>query len=482
MKFIITAHLALLSFCLHAQTLVSKTLIASYSKQQLDSLLTARGIPAILFSTRYGVDAYKLIYRTLDYDSSAKLASGLLAVPKGVNCELMLVNYSHGTTSVKEDVPTRLNGEGLVGLVAASNGLVMCEPDYLGMGDSEWPHYYLHAFTQAMCNIDLLRATREACAELDIALNDKLYIGGYSQGGFSAMATHQYIETYFPSEFQVTKSFPGAGSYDMSGAMVDLMLSDLSYPSPAYLPFLAFTWNVIYRFFTDPSVYLKAPYDSTLPPLIDGTHSIGYINGFMPDTPKLIFHQHMIDSFAGNMNHPLRLALAGNDVFRWVPRADMLLIHCRGDRQVPIQNTRNAYNYFKAHSSAAIDTLDLGPTLSHGQCGQSYLFYLKNYLDSILAGEPCISGLSQPPQPLAMDISPNPATGRISFRLPQPAGTDYEWRIYGTSGKAYLQGMIHHAEMNQQPSISTESLQPGMYLLQIASRHDLGRGRFVIVR
>lgn len=475
---------SLLNSAVYTQVLVSKILLGSFSKTQLDSLLQQRlGSAASLFTTQYGVDAYKLLYKTMDYDSSVKMASALLAIPRDISCPLAVVNYSHGTTSVKEDVPSRLNGEGLVGLVAAANGMVMCEPDYFGMGDGEWPHYYLHAFTHAMTNIDLLRATREACQQLGVLLNGQLFLSGYSQGGFSTMVTHKYIETYFPNEFTVTHSFPGAGSYDMSGAMVDLMLSDLDYPSPAYLPFLIFTWNHIYNFFTNPSDYLKAPYDTSLPPKINGMYSIGQINALMPDTPKLIFHPHVIDSFVNNLQHPFRIALRENDVYRWVPQAPMTMIHCRADRQVPIENTRNAFQYFITHGATQVDTLDLNPTLSHGSCGQLYLFYLKNYLDSLVATDPCLSsdmwGISEN-RPFT--ISPNPVTETLTLTWNKHIPGDYLVQIHDMNGRILLHQLVHQQEVEEKKSLNVQHMPEGVYLMHITARSFSAVSRFIVFR
>jgi hypothetical protein len=466
------------------QTLVSKTLIGSFTKSQLDSMLLARlGPGAAVFTTKFGVDAYKLIYKTFDFDSSISIASGLLAVPQNVQCNFRMVNYSHGTTSVKEDVPSRLNGEGLVGLVAASNGMVICEPDYFGMGDGTWPHYYLHAFTHAMTNIDLLRATREACQDLGISLSNELYLAGYSQGGYSTMVTHQYIETYFPNEFTVTRSFPGAGSYDMSGAMVDLMLSDLDYPSPAYLPFLIFTWNPIYQLFSNPSDYLKSPYDTVLPSKINGLYSIGQINSYMPDTPKLIFHQHVIDSFVNNLNHPFRKALKENDVYKWVPQSPMTMIHCRADRQVPIENTRNAYNYFIQHGAQNVDTLDLNPSLGHGNCGQLYLLYLKNYLDNITGNDTCLtSAIRDIESEVQTELYPNPASSVVTLHFNNYTAKESQIIVSDLNGKKWIQLSLNDKKQTASIQIDTRKLPEGLYLIGIVSEQGIATKKLAVTR
>ena len=140
------------------------------------------------------------------------------------------------------------------------------------------------------------------------------------------MATHRKIQQDLSNEFTVTASCPMSGPYDLSGVMVDVMLSDSNYAVPGYLPYLVFSWNQRYQFYTNPGDYLTAPYDTLLPPLFNGQHSIGYINNFTPSVPKLIFKQDVIDTFANNPNHPFRLALADNDVYNWKPTAPVHIV------------------------------------------------------------------------------------------------------------------------------------------------------------
>ena len=66
--------------------------------------------------------------------------------------------------------------------------------------------------------------------------NNQLFIAGYSEGGYATMATVKEIEENY-NDINITMSFPMAGAYDLSGTMVELMLSEEVYPDPFYLPF-----------------------------------------------------------------------------------------------------------------------------------------------------------------------------------------------------------------------------------------------------
>ena len=68
-----------------------------------------------------------------------------------------------------------------------------------------------------------------------IQFNEQLFLEGYSEGGYVTMAAVKEIEENLSHEFNITMSFPMAGAYDLSGVLVDLMLSEEVYPDPYYL-------------------------------------------------------------------------------------------------------------------------------------------------------------------------------------------------------------------------------------------------------
>ncbi|MFI0814691.1 hypothetical protein ACH4TX_06815 [Streptomyces sp. NPDC021098] len=57
-------------------------------------------------AVRYGVDAYRLDYRTVDPHGRPTRASGLLVLPRGKEGRLRAVSFAHGTGSHKSDAPS----------------------------------------------------------------------------------------------------------------------------------------------------------------------------------------------------------------------------------------------------------------------------------------------------------------------------------------------------------------------------------------
>ena len=120
--------------------------------------------------------------------------------------------------------------------------------DFIGLGDGEGIHNYMHAKTQATSTIDLILIAKEISNEIiGVESNDQLFLFGYSQGGHATMATVKEIETFFSDQLQITASAPMAGPYDMSGAQRIMLETGNFYPNPGYLPYIILSYNKIYN-------------------------------------------------------------------------------------------------------------------------------------------------------------------------------------------------------------------------------------------
>ncbi len=462
-----------------ASVIDSLILKRSYTKVQLDSVLNANGIPPFIIGTIYDIDIYKVSYHTVSYDSTPVLASGMLAVPKNISCRLPIASFAHGTETLRESVPSRLvGGEAVIGMVMASLGYAATLPDYIGLGDGPKTllHPYQHALTEASATIDLLRATREASVIAGFRLNGQLFLTGYSQGGHATMATHRTIQEKLGGEFTVTASCPMSGAYDMSGVMVDVMLSDSNYAVPGYLPYLVFSWNQKYKFYTNVSDYLANPYDTLLPPLYNGNFGMGYINSKMPSVPKKIFKQTMIDSFTLNMNHPFRKALAENDVYNWTPTAPVRILFCRADEEVSWANTVKMISQFKINGVQNADTICVNETLSHFQCAQFAILNMKDYFESFKLLDSCnVSSVQSIPNQLA-HIYPNPASNTLSVYY---NSFDNLQSIYAVDAYGRLIS-LSYTPQSTSFSVDVSMLGAGIYIFKgVFDGKSITLGRFV---
>lgn len=366
---------------------ISATEVESWTLPEVDSIIQTLGGGASTFIVpAFGVTVYKLLYQTTDPFGRIILASGAFAVPTGDTLGAMpLVSYQHGTESADFNVPSQRNGEVLVGIVMASTGYLCAMPDYLGLGEGPGPHYYIHAKSEATAVIDMLRSCRDLAPALGKEWDGRLFLFGYSQGGHATMAAHREIQQAYGDEFVVTASAPMAGPYDCSGVQEQVITSFNPYPTPGYLPYILFSYNAIYGIVPDVIALLKPPYDSLLPPMFDGTYSIGEINQVSHEIPRMMVKDSVMAAYEADPDHPLKLALRDNDLYDWVPLTPVKMFYCSSDDQVNYQNTIVAYNHFIAAGATSVSIYETASNLNHGDCALPTLLLGKLYLDSLKA-------------------------------------------------------------------------------------------------
>ncbi len=178
------------------------------------------------------VAIYHLRYMTVGGANEATDASGALMVPTGLDSKCTgarpIILYAHGTTTDRAFNIAKVhdNGEGfLLAAFFASQGYIVVAPNYAGYDTSTLPyHPYLVGDQQSKDMIDALTAARSAlpvASALVTKDSGRLFITGYSQGGYVAMATHRAMEA---AGMRVTASAPMSGPYAIA-AFVDAVVS-----------------------------------------------------------------------------------------------------------------------------------------------------------------------------------------------------------------------------------------------------------------
>lgn len=362
--------------------LVSKTFLYHFSTAQCDSIFEENGLNVVL-SAKTGLDIYKIVYKTIDWENNSVIASGLMIIPTDVTGALDIASYQHGTLSKKRNAPSQnINGEAIVGIAfSADSKYLSVLPDYLGLGESPGIHPYIHSKTEATAVIDMLRATRNFCQESNIALTDKLFLLGYSQGGHATVAAQKEIEENYASEFTLTATAPLSGPYNVSGVQADVIIKPEAYPSPGYLPYIMQGYNEIYKIYPNVIDYMVEPYSSFIPGMFDGNTEIGAIDNVMPEIPNEILKPEVLQEFRTNLAHPFRKALIENDLIDWKPVTPMQMCACTGDKHVSYQNALVAYYSFvnKGSSSVVYPTIIEGS--DHNSCAFPALLATKAFFE-----------------------------------------------------------------------------------------------------
>ncbi len=451
-----------------AQYLISAEHMVSYTKSKVDSLLDSQGVPSGVMETEYDVDVYKVLYNSTSFDGSNVVASGIMVVPQ-LDCALPIFNWSHGTISRRNQAPSASIGgtDILICGTMAANGYLSFAPDYFGLGeDDSMLHPYQHADTEANSVIDFIRAIREFCENQGIELNDQIFLSGYSQGGHVTMAAHKKMQLEFPDEFTVTASAPMSGAYDMSGVMVDVMLSGEPYPDPAYLPFILFSWAQIYDYFPPLEEVIKPEYYPILSEMFDGNYSMGQINGVMPAVPTDILMDHVIEEFANDPNHYFRIALAENDTYTgWVPESPMNMYYCPSDEVVDSTNTTVAYQTFIDNGCMDCDAIVASEDLGHTDCAQFAIIMTKFWFDDMQLLCPLNAVDTEDFQ--AIKIFPNPASDKVMLRYDLMQPTTIQYQLFDAFGKKLWAEQAYQQSGSYTKEWDISNLTSGLYFLSM---------------
>jgi acetyl esterase/lipase len=252
--------------------------------QQLLALATA-GIAPVLTC---GVDIHYIQYGTVDGGSTPAptTASGALMVPTGpapfCSGPRPILLYAHGTATDRgtnlADVTNPNNTEGvLIAAMFAAQGFIVVAPNYAGYDSSPLPyHPFLNGTQQSTEMIDALTAARKALGNIPASTTTDahlLFVTGYSQGGYVAMATHKALEA--AADPTLVASAPMSGPYALEAFGDTIFFGGVNLGSTVFAPMIATSYQRqfgnIYASPTDPSNIFAAPYAATIDALLPST-------------------------------------------------------------------------------------------------------------------------------------------------------------------------------------------------------------------
>ncbi|HET7838432.1 MAG TPA: lipase family protein [Rectinemataceae bacterium] len=289
--------------------------------------------------------------------------SGLMWVPVSLGRRLScpVIAFQHGTQTYWASAPSRFDLNPLsilssfdvsgafqnyvectTAALMASAGYIVVMADYPGFGSSRAPHPYVNLVLGSSVQTMLLRAQAILAGPLASARpNGRLYLIGYSEGGFATLAAAKALQE---SGVAVTAAVPCAGSYDMSGAEIADILSGRPALEPFYAPYTLYGYASVYASL-DPGVWdfaavLQPPLAGLMPALFSGNETVAMINAQLPgDIPRSFLSPGLLAELSvptGRVYERLRETTV---FLGWAPRMLVQLIQCPEDDLVPPANT-----------------------------------------------------------------------------------------------------------------------------------------------
>jgi len=452
----------------YSQHFNSADYIRSASADEISELLD--------YDVPYGVRFYKMTYHTTGSDSLPDIASGLIVIPDNTADEFPLVIYHHGTSPAKDQVPSSLNLDYEAYAFIGASGFAVLAPDYLGMGDSRGFHPYVHRATQASASIDMLKAFYEWIENEDYAVNEKLFLTGYSQGGHASMSTHKELELFHSTELNVTATTHLSGPYSVSGVMRDLMFSERNYLYLGFIPYMVLGYQEVYGTIYDELTDIFQPvfiesieafYDGDIN-LIELTFALIFLSGqnFGNNYPVTLFNPDLVNDVTSDDNHPINIILRENDTYNWAPQAPTRIFYCMGDEMVPYENSILADSVLQNNGALDLITENLNSSMGHGECVVPALLETVEFFKEFVE-----TSVDQIAVQNKISLYPNPSDGRINISGISDF-SDYKVQVIDISGKILLDQALSS-------EINMEHLQSGMYIVRISGKQGVTTHRVV---
>jgi len=177
--------------------------IGRWDSAQLNKILQVdtpafAGITVTYSPARNAVSLYRVTYASVVPERGNKptVTSGLLAVPDVEGTSFPMVTYQHGTVYGKQEVPSFPEQSPETQLMIAQfagQGYVVIGADYFGLGTSTEPEGYMVKASHQQATYDMLIASRAVLDHLKLTTT-KLFLAGWSQGGFVTMAMLEKLE------------------------------------------------------------------------------------------------------------------------------------------------------------------------------------------------------------------------------------------------------------------------------------------------
>ncbi|SFU97992.1 alpha/beta hydrolase family protein [Pseudoduganella namucuonensis] len=358
-----------------------------------DGLLGVTGEP------RCAIAIHSVRYQTVGGHGEPADAGAVIMLPSGSHPQCAgprpVMLYAHGTVLDRNFSMARLSGEArLVAAMFVAQGYIVVAPDYAGYGASSLSyHPYLNAEQQAADMVDALRAARASYGVLGVRPAPRLYITGYSQGGFVALATQRAIERDHADEFRVTAAAGLSGPYALARMADDIFSGRPNTGVTAYLPMLTTSGQRAgAALYAAPEDLYEARYASGIEGLFPGKVRLddlvskgrlpkgalfardsqpqaadasaffadrnlvrtSYRNAYLEDMAAHPCDGDPAAPLACEPRHSLRRWMVRNDLRSYAPQSPLMLCGGGGDPVVPFANATAAQAYFKARGAPTV--------------------------------------------------------------------------------------------------------------------------------
>lgn len=350
---------------------VTYELLARWDVDRLNRILTEEmpkfaGIPVAYTPARNAVKLYRVTYPSVVPERGNKpiVATGLLAVPDLPETTFPMVSYQHGTVYGKQQVPSfpeQSDETRLMIAQFAGQGYLVIGADYFGMGASKEPEGYVVKASHQQATLDMLLASRSVLARMKLSAS-KLFLSGWSQGGFVSFAMLEKLESVgIPVQAMTTASAPVDVFVALNGFLnfprkIDanwvttlFILSSFSFENYYGVPGLARALLTDETYEISRKVYEREPVEASQVPT---------------DLRKLIRPEYFDPQFFANSAYG-RL-VAQTQAYRWVTKTPVRAYYGLADEVIRDELGQLPMTWQKALGNDKVEAIPTGPTTHRG--------------------------------------------------------------------------------------------------------------------
>ncbi|WP_026191485.1 alpha/beta hydrolase family protein [Methylosinus sp. LW4] len=352
---------------------VKYELVARWDVHRLNQILQTdtpkfAGVKVDYTPARNGVKLYRITYSSVmpEKGNAPTVASGLLAVPDTKETSFPMVSYQHGTVYGRHEVPSFAEDSPETQLMIAQfagQGYAVIGADYFGLGVSQEPEGYMVKASHQQACYDLLVASHSVLDHLKLK-SDKLFLSGWSQGGFVTMA---FLEKLESAGVAVRGAATASAPLDLFAAMEGFLdfprpndavwlnsifiLSAFSYENYYGVPGLARSLFAEEHYDIAKKAYDREPIDPAAVPT---------------DLRKLIKPDYFDPHYFANS--AFGRLIAATQAYRWVIKSPVRNYYGEADEAITQGVGRMAMTYAQAFGSGnkVVEAVSTGPTTHRG--------------------------------------------------------------------------------------------------------------------
>lgn len=316
--------------------------LGEYSKMNIVSLFQTITLLDKVETTS-GFSLYRFSYNTTNFDNSAVVVTGLVAIPHSQNVK-GVVCWLHGTNADRNSAPSAPSPiQGIdVAACFAGNEYILVAPDYIGLGKSKVFPTYMHKASTVKTSVDLIAIGKILLNEISPAAPNNLFIIGFSQGGGAASAVSEELKINNTTGLDLKATASVCGAFDLKNISLPYAIEN---NSTFYMGYVAAAYSKIYG--QPVSSIINPAYSPLVEQLFNGDNTNEEITSKLPEKAEELYNASMISDIVNRHSNWFTDALEANQNFKWKPVSPFRIYYGENDKDVSPQDAISTYNYMQ---------------------------------------------------------------------------------------------------------------------------------------